>query len=193
MIGKLKIRDILRNETVQTIILMAVIIAAVAVFWFGFRVALRTDYPLLAVASGSMEPVLYRGDLIMVQGVVNACDIKAGYKDSEEPGDIIVFHKPNDGELIVHRAVEKTPTGGSCSFRTQGDAVGSKDYWTVKESDIVGRYVGKAPWLGHIPLFMREVAFPFLSTPAGFLIVILVILGLLLLDYIPLKKEEAEA
>ena len=190
-------RDLLENETVRTIILMAIVVAGVAVFWFGLRFALRTDYPLLAVASGSMEDVLYRGDLIMVQGVVNACDIKVGYRDSEEPGDIIVFHKPNGGEeLIVHRAVEKTIRNGLCSFKTQGDASPghNPDRWGwVEESDIVGRYVGKVPWLGHVPLFMREVAFPFLSTPAGFLVVFLVILGLILLDYLPLGKKQAEA
>jgi signal peptidase len=192
----LKIRDLAKNKTVQTVILMAIIIAGLAVFWLGLRAALRTEYPLLPVSSGRMEPALYRGDLIIVQGVVNACDIKAGYQDSQEPGDIIVFHKPNgDGELLVLRAVEKIIRDGSYFFRTQGDIINGldPDDWKVKESDIVGRYVGKVPWLGHIPLFMREVAFPFLSTPAGFLIMILVILGLLLLDYFPLKKEEAEA
>ncbi len=167
---------------------MAIIIASAAAFWFGLRAALRTDYPLLPVDSGRMEPILCRSDLIIVRGVSNACDIV--------PGDIIVFHKPNDGgELVVLRAVEKTIKSGSCSFRTQGDIVSghNPDNWWVKESDIVGTYVGKVPWLGHIPLFMREVAFPFLSTPAGFLIVILVIIGLMLLDYIPLKRERAEA
>jgi signal peptidase len=198
VIGKLEMRDLLRNETVQTIILMAIIVASFAVFWFGLRTALRTDHPFLAVASGSMEPVLYRGDLIMVQGVVNACDIKAGYEDSAEPGDIIIFHewKWHNGDLIVHRAVEKKIEGESCSFRTQGDIVNGHhpDGWGwVKESDIVGRYMGKVPLLGHVPLFMREVAFPFLSTPVGFIIVILVILVLLFMDYIPLKKKEAEA
>jgi len=195
----MKIRDLLRNETVQTIILMVIIIAGVAAFWFGLRFALGTEYPLLAVASGSMEPVLYRGDLIIVQGVSNICDIKAGYKDSPQPGDIIVFHEwtRHHGDLIVHRAVEKIITdNGTCYFRTKGDnSFGNNpDPWEVGtgRNKIVGRCVGKVPWLGYIPLFMREVAFPFLSTPAGFIMIILVILGLILLDYFPLKKKQAE-
>ena len=160
---------------------------SVLAFWFGLKAILRTEFPLLPVDSTIMYPTLNYGDLIIVQGVVNACDI--------EPGDIIVFHEWTfyNGDLIVCGAVEKTIGDGSCYFRTQGDAVGSKDNWKVKESDVVGRYVGKVPWLGHVPLFMREVVFPFLSTPAGFLIVILAILGLMLRDYIPLKKERAEA
>lgn len=189
-------RDLLRNETVQTIILMAVVIAGFVAFWLGLRFALRTDYPLLAVASGSMEDTLFRGDLIMVQGVVNACDIKAGYRD-EEPGDIIVFHKPNDGgELIVHRAVEKKiETDGFCYFQTQGDASPghNPDRWGwVNGTDVVGRHVGKVPWLGHVPLFMRETAFSFLSTPAGIILVILIIIGLVLLDYLPFWKKRPE-
>ena len=141
----------------------------------------------ITVDSTIMYPTLNYGDLIIVQGVVNACD--------KEPGDIIVFHEWTfyNGDLIVCRAVEKTIGDGSYYFRTQGDAVGSKDNWKVKESDVVGRYVGKVPWLGHVPLFMREVVFPFLSTPAGFLIMILVIIGLMLLNNIPSRKERAEA
>ena len=192
----MKIRELLKNEIIQTVILMVIVIGGVAGFWFGLRFALRTDYPVLAVASGSMEPVLYRGDLIIVQGVVNACDIKAGYADSEEPGDIIVFHEwtRHDGELIVHRAVEKINSDGSCSLRTKGDASHghNTDPWEVEASNIVGRYVGKVSWLGHVPLFMREVVFPFLSTPIGFLTVVLIILGLILLDYIPRRKKQAE-
>ncbi len=193
---ELKIRELLKNEIVQTVLLMVIVMGGVAGFWFGLRLALRTDYPVLAVASGSMEPVLYRGDLIMVHGVLSACDIKAGYKDDQEPGDIIVFHEWtwHDGELIVHRAVEKINRDGSCSFKTKGDASQghNSDPWEVKESDIVGRYIGKAPWLGYVPLFMREVAFPFLSTPFGFLTVILIIICLILLDYIPWRKKQAE-
>lgn len=191
----MKIREILKNETVQTIILMAIIIASVAAFWSGLRFALRTDYPLLAVASGSMEPVLYKGDLIMVQGISNFEEINAG---PPPVGDILVFDgaaigKPN--ELIVHRAVDKKYAQGVWYFKTWGDNNPGPDSPepVVKETDIVGRYVGKVPWLGHVPLFMREVIFPFLSTPVGFVTVVLVILGLILLDYIPLRKERAEA
>ncbi len=197
----MKIRELLKNEIIQTAILMVIVIGGVAGFWFGLRFALRTEYPVLAVASGSMEPVLYRGDLIIVQGVVNASDIKAGYLDAEEPGDIIIFHEwtYHDGDLIVHRAVQKIPQAdGSFYFKTKGDKYWhpgdtSTDPWEVKESNIVGRYVGKVSWLGYVPLFMREVAFPFLLTPVGFLTVILIILGLILLDYIPRRKKENEA
>jgi signal peptidase len=180
---------------------MVIVIVGVAGFWFGLRLALRTDYPILAVASESMEPVLYRGDLIIVQGVINASDIKVGYLDAPEPGDIIIFQEWtwNDGDLIVHRAVKKIPqSDGSLHFKTRGDrnwypGDTSTDPWEVKESDIVGRYVGKVSWLGYVPLFMREVAFPFLSTPLGFVAVILIIIGLILLDYFPLRKKQVEA
>ena len=171
----------------KIIILGTIFLVSVLAFWFGLKAILRTEFPLLPVNSLSMYPALNYGDLIVVQGVVNACDI--------ESGDIIVFHEWTlyDGDLVVLRVVEKTSRDGSCYFRTRGDANPSNDAWEVGEGDIVGKCIGRVPWLGHAPLFMREVAFPFLSTPVGFLIVILVILALMLLNYIPLGKKRAEA
>ncbi|MFQ5758634.1 MAG: signal peptidase I [Candidatus Bathyarchaeia archaeon] len=171
----------------KVIILGTIFLVSVLAFWFGLKTILRTEFPLLPVDSASMYPALNYGDLIIVQGVVNACDI--------EPGDIIIFQEWTlyNGDLIVLRAVEKTVRDGSCYFRTRGEANPSNDTWEVRESDIVGKCIGRVPWLGYVPLFMRERVFPFLSTPAGFLIVILVILSVMLLYYIPLRKKRAEA
>lgn len=191
-------RELLRNETIQTLILMAIIVAGFAAFWFGLRFALRTGYPLLAVASDSMEPTLNVGDLIIVQGGLDPHDIVADWAPN---GTIIVFHKPGEWDtLIVHRAVQKNQQGdGSYYFKTKGDKSWysgqgtNTDPWDVKETDIVGRVVGKVPWIGYVPLFMREVAFPFLLTPLGFIIVVLVIIGVILSDYFLVRKKQAEA
>jgi len=150
----------------------------------------------LAVASGSMRPTLEVGDLILVQGVHNACKIHAAPKGADQPGDIIIFHRPNDPkrELIVHRAVDKIiGINGSCSFRTQGDAVPgyNPDSWVVKESDIVGKYTGaKAPFLGSVALFLEplhvKVAFIMLW------IIVLIILEMLPLSRKRVKEEQAQ-
>jgi signal peptidase len=159
----MKLPEVLKRDYVQTVIMILAVILAVLIFWYGLRFAFRTEYPILAVASGSMEPVLYAGDLIFVEGVQNVSDIHAAPKDADPPGDILVYQGPT--ELIVHRAVEKTlNTDGTYSFKTWGDNNPAPDATNVDESNIVGRYVGfKVPWLGNVALFFepleRKVAF----------------------------------
>jgi len=59
----------MKGGYLKTIILVAIIVGGVAAFWAGLRVGLRSEHPLLTVASGSMMPTLNRGDLIVVQGI----------------------------------------------------------------------------------------------------------------------------
>ena len=149
----MKLPGILKRDYMQTVIMIIAVILAVLIFWYGLSFVFRTENPILAVASGSMEPVLYAGDLILIEGIQSADDIHAATKDADQPGDIIVFHRFD--ELIVHRAVERTLNAdGTYSFKTWGDNNGWPDGREVKESDIVGRYLGiKVPWLGNIALF----------------------------------------
>jgi signal peptidase I len=189
-VKRAKLAEFLRKDYVQTVIMVIITIVIVVVFWYGLRAAFRTEHPLLAVASGSMEPVLYQGDLILIQGVQNACKIHAAPKDANPPGDVIVFRKPsNPSQLIVHRAVKKDIEDESCSFTTQGDAnLGGPDRWgrPIIESDIVGKYTGvKVPLLGHIALFFEP-----LQVKVAF--ILLWIILLIILELIPLSREKAE-
>jgi len=63
--SNLKLKEILKNDYVKTIIFLAIMILSVMGFWFGLKAVLKTEYPLLAVASGSMVPTLNVGDLIV--------------------------------------------------------------------------------------------------------------------------------
>ncbi len=175
-----KLKDLLKNEYVKSLILLAIIIAGIVAFWFGLRAYLRTDYPLLAVASGSMRPTLNVGDLIVVQGGFNVSDIVAAY----ETGDIIVFHNPtNPDDLIVHRAVEECQSGDTFYLKTQGDNNSVLDRWEIYDSDLVGKVVGNVPYLGHVPLFVH--------TPTGIAIIVILLVILILLEFIiPIAKEK---
>ena len=179
-----KLAELLRKDYVQTIIMVLIMIGIVLVFWFGLRFAFRTDHPLLAVASGSMEPVLYKGDLILVQGVQNISEIHTATKDANSPGDIIIFRKPTDpSELIVHRAVENG-TDTSYYLITWGDANPSPDGWRVRESDIVGKYTGiKIPLLGYIALFFE----PF-QIKVAFILLLFILL--IILELVPLLRKQ---
>ena len=201
-------RDLLRNEVVQTVLLVGITVGGVFAFWFGLRFAFQTDFPLLAVASGSMEPVFYRGNLIVVQGGLNFTGLHAAPKDGQPPGEIIVFYDPRygrvpiylpvagpDTRLIVHRAISKIENDGTWYFQTQGDNNNNADTWygeetlngRISEKLIVGKVVGNAPWLGHIPLFMHEHYLLVTS------IIVILFVVLIIADFIlPKKKSERD-
>ena len=153
---------------------------------------MRTEYPLLTVASGSMVPTLNIGDLILVQGVENASQLNAATKPD---GDIIVFKSPRlEGELIVHRAVYKELHDGIAYFRTEGDANFGPDTWfgsdtldgMISERRLVGKVVGRAPWLGYIPLYIR--------TREGIILIVVLILLIVFAEYLPVlfKKQSQQ-
>jgi signal peptidase len=178
----MKLPEILKRDYMQTAIMIIAVILIVLIFWYGLSFVFKTEHPILAVASGSMEPVLYKGDLILIEGVQSAADIHAASKDAAQPGDIIVFHRYN--ELIVHRAVEKKLNDdGTYSYKTWGDNNAWPDGSWVKQSDIVGKYLGiKVPWLGNIALFFApfEVKVAFIA---------LWIIVLLLVEFVPLIRK----
>ncbi|MDH5634824.1 MAG: signal peptidase I [Candidatus Bathyarchaeota archaeon] len=174
-----KLKRALKNEYVKSAIFLAIILGCIGAFWIGLRTYLSTEYPLLAVASGSMIPTLNVGDLIVVQGGLNVSNVIAEY----ESGDIVVFRKPsNPDELIVHRAVEKINGG----LKTKGDNNNHPDYWIVTDDELVGKVVGNIPYLGRVPLFVH--------TPTGIMIILIVIVVLILLEFvIPIAREKTKA
>ena len=175
----------------KTVILAVIIIGSVMGFWLGLKAGLMTDYPLLTVASGSMIPTLNIGDLIVVQGVVNASELSVA---SKPDGEIIVFRSPRiEGELIVHRAVYKEFHESLWYFRTQGDANYGPDNWwgsdtwngMISQNRLVGRVVGKAPWIGYVPLYIR--------TREGIILIVILIVLILMAEYLPvLFKKQPE-
>jgi len=187
----MKLPEVLKRDYVQTVIMILAVILAVLIFWYGLRFAFRTEYPILAVASGSMEPVLYEGDLIFVEGVQDFSDIHAAPEDADPPGDILVYQGPED--LIVHRAIDKKENAdGSIVFIIHGDANPSGANEQVVEDRIVGRYIGfKVPWLGNIALFFSDF-----ETKVAFIalwIILLIIIELAPLVIKRLKRGDAEA
>jgi signal peptidase len=194
-------RKLLKNEWVRTGILIVIVLVAFFSLWFSIRTALGTDYPLLAVASGSMVPTLNVGDLIIVHGVSNYSEIYTHYGN----GDIIVFHTYEPGgpnlqpgrsdELIVHRAINKTLRYDSYTgkevwfFTTKGDNNPVADPGTiltgpVPEYYVVGKVVGSIPYVGNVPLFIR--------TPTGFAAILVLIILVICAEFVYSAYKEKQ-
>lgn len=95
-----------------------------------------------AVMSGSMEPTIHVGSLVVLEPA-NSADLRVG--------DVITFDPPGYGsELVTHRiySIEQGPDGPV--FQTKGDANGTPDAWRIQAGGRGYRVLFSVPYLGWI-------------------------------------------
>jgi signal peptidase I len=150
-------------------ILGIAVVAVVVAFLLGLTVGpLVLPYKALVVYSGSMEPTIPVGSVVILTPV-QAADVKQG--------DVITFQRPdNKSELVTHRviAVESGPNGQQ--WITKGDANTTADPWRVPAAGNGWRYYFNIPYIGYV--------LNWLQSPLGrilFLVVPAAALGLLTL------------
>ncbi len=97
------------------------------------NIATINGYAFLEVASGSMEPVLNVGDLV----VINT-------KDKEINENDVITYSSSDGSFVTHRVMENLDSG----LITKGDANNAKDKDIVKSENVIGKYIFKVPHFG---------------------------------------------
>jgi len=109
-------------------------------------------YGKAVVATGSMEPAIEPGDMIIFHE-----------QENYEVGDIVVFEAEN---FVTHRIVETTENG----FITQGDANNTNDGEILREQ-MIGKVVFTVPKVGY--------AVDFLKSPFGILVLVIGLLALI--------------
>ncbi|HLC90130.1 MAG TPA: signal peptidase I [Patescibacteria group bacterium] len=97
---------------------------------------LKTQYPMAAITSGSMWPVLKKGDLVFIQGI-NPKEIMIG--------DIVVYTNVKN-TFTIHRIIEL----GAETLVTKGDANNTPDA-PIRYENIVGRLYKIGDWEARIP------------------------------------------
>ncbi|MDY6864395.1 MAG: signal peptidase I [Halobacteriota archaeon] len=133
---------------------------------------------VVAVESSSMEPNIYPGDLVFLQGPQRT-EINTNEDEDDmsfnDYGDVIVFNPDGDTKRtpIIHRAMyivdegEIIPSGSKApheGYITKGDnnhhpdQAGMLD--PVKQDWVVGVARFRIPYLGHITLTMRDLFIP---------------------------------
>ncbi len=118
-------------------------------------------YSVYRVSSGSMEPELSVGDVILSKKI----DAK-----TLEIGDIITYNGTEGsyaGKVITHRIENIEEYDGQRLFTTKGDASPQADP-VVYEGQILGKMAFKVPIIG--------VLYSFFITPYGLIAVLLIIL-----------------
>lgn len=101
----------------------------------------------LIVRSGSMEPTVSTGDVVVTRLVRPSAVSK---------GDIVTFQDPSRaGELVTHRVVKTRRDGDVVSFVTRGDANSGQEEWSVDADGTVGAMAFRIPKAGYLLAWLR--------------------------------------
>lgn len=106
----------------------------------------------MVISSGSMEPAISVGDLILVHR-----------RPAYQPGEVVTYRLP-DGAYITHRIIARTAGG---QFILQGDANNTPDE-LVDPAAIAGRVERVIPRVGNFILWLKTVPGMLCIILAGF-------------------------
>jgi signal peptidase len=101
----------------------------------------------LTVLSGSMEPALGVGDIV-INSKVSPADVRVG--------DIVTFSDPEGtGKLITHRVRRMRIADGTAHVVTKGDNTNSVERWDIPASGSFGRVEYRVPLLGFLVFWLH--------------------------------------
>jgi len=112
-------------------------------------------YQVATVLSGSMEPSIRTGSLLVTKKLA-AVDYRQG--------DVVAFKPPFRGNILVAHRLSRlylNPTGVWVA-ETKGDANGTSDPWTISLGNIEGKKVVAVPYAGYVLSWIRT-SFGFLA------------------------------
>ena len=138
--------DIVRNYQKKRMIPLSLSILVVVIL-----VYLTSGYFhfwTIAVASGSMEPKIKKGDVVIIE------KIDKKYNKLKK-GDILAFKYKN--VIIVHRIIKIIKQQDEYYFYTKGDANNKEDNFMVEKQMIIGKVNHKIPYIGIPTVWLNEL------------------------------------
>lgn len=134
--------------------LAVILLVALALLLVAARLPIPGNYKVFTVISGSMEPALKIGSMI----------VSAPAKDYQI-GDIVTFGEISDTKVpATHRIHDIKIVDGALVYITKGDANKTPDGREVPQSEVFGKVLFSVPYLGYVLGFLRQ--------PTGFILVI---------------------
>lgn len=152
---------VLINITYYIVVTIVVVIALILLLpVFPIEGNIQTK----VVLSGSMEPAIHTGSVVVIKPVKE-------YKI----GDVVTFGKDTKTAIpTTHRIIDMRISSGETYFKTKGDANDDPDASELRTSNILGKEILSIPYLGYLINFAKQ--------PIGFLILIILPAGLIMLD-----------
>lgn len=102
-------------------------------------------YQAIAIASGSMEPSIKKGDVVIIDK--NNIKVEEG---------MVIAYKYND-VIVIHRLVETLETAEGKYHYTKGDNNKDKDEYIVTDDMIIGIVKHKIPYIGYPTVWLSEM------------------------------------
>lgn len=143
--------------------IFTVVILAVVVLVVISLIPIPGNYKLLIVQSGSMEPAIKTGSVVVVKPAEN-------YK----AGDIITFKGKEKDKTTTHRVVDLEVVSGKVNYITKGDANNAEDTSKTAEENVIGKVLADVPYLGYLFAAAKE--------PIGFVILVIVPCVIIILE-----------
>jgi signal peptidase len=151
-------------------ILAGLVLAAAGPFVLGGR--------SFTVMSGSMEPAIHTGDLVVSEKISPA---------EAQVGDVVTFPDPTGADrLITHRLRSMQVRGGAARAVTKGDANNTVERWSAPADGHIGRVMYRLPRLGYVLAWGR-------SAGGRILLLLLPAVGLGIYVLIRIWREPEEA
>lgn len=137
---------------VYTVVVIALIILGAGTAISAF--AGPDNWRLFIVQSGSMEPVLKTGSVVLVQPIVGGRNVLSPIPSSlYQKGDIITYLSGKN--FLTHRLVNVEKANSTFIYETKGDANKGPDREKIQEKQIIGKVTFSIPYLGQIVSFAR--------------------------------------
>lgn len=140
---------------------------------FGFP----KQYQFFVVQTGSMEPAIPTGSVILVQP-----------QESYQVGDVVTVkispeaNPRNPNLTVTHRITEITEENGERLYTTKGDANAAADLDLRPQDSVIGRSLVHVPYLGYPVGFAK--------TQIGFIVLIVIPATLIVYsEILSIKKE----
>lgn len=132
----------------------------IAVYIVLIIIVLIAAQHLNVVVSGSMEPVMYRGDIVVLEKA-NLLGFQEFDPGEVQEGDIVVYNAAWHDGPVIHRVISKGQINGTTVFEIKGDNNNVADPYWVTEGQITSRvvtYNGQPliiPKIGYISILIR--------------------------------------
>lgn len=124
-----RIQSIRQHPAVRTGTTVLWILFIVPLLIYSFPMVVGADGGFV-VLSGSMEPAISPGDVVIVNEVK---------PEAIDQGDVITFRRSGESIPTTHRVIEVKETDGGVQFVTKGDNNEAPDHTSVRGEQVAGR------------------------------------------------------
>lgn len=131
------------KKMIYPLLVSAFVIAVFVYFTSGYF-----HYYTVAIASGSMNPKIKKGDIVVIEKIDKQYD-------KLKVGQVIAYKY--DGVVVVHRMYKILKENDKYYFYTKGDANQSVDNYLIEEDMILGIVNIKIPYLGMPTVWLNEL------------------------------------